>query len=60
MFKQKPKSCSCSNCTRGKHSKSGHVLMKADERAFRHGAKIALQQGNYEAVTIAPIGNYYD
>ena len=60
MYKQKPKSCSCSQCTRGKHTKGGHTLMKADERSFRHEAKIELKKGNYEIVTVVPIGNYYD
>lgn len=57
--KQTPKSCSCSACKRGKHSKYGKALVKADERAFRHNQKIALNKstGDYSA---APIGNYYD
>jgi len=57
--KQTPKSCSCKTCTRGKHTKSGHELMKADERAFRHSQKIALAKGA-EDVAVAPVGNYYD
>lgn len=57
--KQTPKSCSCNACKRGKHSKFGKQLVKADERAFRHGQKIALNhgRGGYSA---APQGNYYD
>ena len=57
--KQTPKSCSCGQCKRGKHSKSGRCLMKLDERAFRHNAKIALNKGA-EDIGIAPKGNYYD
>lgn len=57
--KQTPKSCSCGTCKRGKHSKTGHALMKADERAHRHNTKIALNQGK-EDIAIVPIGNYYD
>jgi hypothetical protein len=59
MTKQTPKSCSCSQCKRGKHSKAGKISMKKDERAFRHGQKIALKKssGNYDA---APCGGYYD
>ena len=57
--KQTPKSCSCNQCLRGKHTKAGHKLMKHDERAFRHEAKIALNKGA-EEIGIAPKGNYYD
>jgi len=57
--KQTPKSCSCGQCTRGKHTKSGHELMKHDERAFRHEQKIALKKGA-EDIAVAPVGNYYD
>jgi hypothetical protein len=57
--KSTPKSCSCTQCTRGKHTKSGRQLMRLDERAFRHSQKqkIKKSSGDYE---IAPIGNYYD
>ena len=58
-MKATPKSCSCSVCTRGKHTKSGHELMKYDERKFRHAAKIALKKGA-EVFSPAPKGNYYD
>lgn len=57
--KMTPKSCSCGQCKRGKHSKAGKQMMKYDERAFRHNQKIALNKsdGDY---TAAPVGNYYD
>jgi hypothetical protein len=59
--KHTPKSCSCSQCTRGKHSAKGHVHMKADERAYRHAAKIALAQLEDDVILqSAPIGNFYD
>ena len=58
-MKQTPKSCSCSQCKRGKHSKSGHKLMAYDERKFRHAQKIALAKGKND-ISVAPIGNYYD
>lgn len=58
MIKQTPKSCSCSACRRGKHG-GGRDIMRYDERAYRHQAKIDLNKGIpvYQA---APIGNYYD
>jgi len=59
MIKQTPKSCSCRQCLRGKHSKAGHEMMKHDERAFRHNAKISLKKG-IEDISVAPKGNYYD
>ena len=58
-MKQTPKSCSCFQCKRGKHSASGHVMMKADERSFRHAQKIALAKGKSD-IGVAPIGNRYD
>lgn len=57
--KQTPKSCSCSMCRFGKHTKSGKKEMKADERSFRHNTKIIINKGE-EVVGLAPIGNYYD
>jgi len=57
--KQTPKSCSCSQCRRGKHTRSGRALIRYDERKFRHGCKIALKKGA-EEIGIVPIGNYYD
>lgn len=57
--KQTPKSCSCSQCKRGKGTKSGKELMKLDERAFRHNQKVALQKSNGD-YSAAPVGNYYD
>lgn len=59
MVKHTPKSCSCSMCRRGKHTKAGHAHMRADERKYRHNAKIALNKGA-EVLFAAPIGNYYD
>jgi hypothetical protein len=62
--KHTPKSCSCQQCIRGKHTAGGHTLVKADERAYRHAAKIALAHigGDLdeEIFQSAPIGNYYD
>ena len=57
--KQTPKSCSCQHCRFGKHTKAGHKEMKADERKYRHRAKVAIQKGE-EVLYAAPIGNYYD
>lgn len=72
-MKIKPKSCSCSQCTRGKHSSKGHVLMNYDERRVRRATKQELEKivktldtTDGEAVessdveTTVPIGNYYD
>lgn len=58
MFKATPKSCSCEQCKRGKHG-GAKKMVKADERKFRHNAKIALGKGA-EVIGIAPKGNYYD
>ncbi len=63
--KQTPKSCSCGECVRGKHSNIGHALTKADQRAYRHDAKIQLAKlvtEDLDACVIqsGPIGNYYD
>jgi hypothetical protein len=57
--KQTPKSCSCNQCKRGKHTKAGRQMVKHDERAFRHGQKIALNKSNGDYAP-APCGNYYD
>ena len=57
--KATPKSCSCQHCKRGKHSKYGSQMVKLDERAYRHNAKIAINKGE-EAIQLAPKGNYYD
>lgn len=59
MTKQTPKSCSCQQCQRGKHSANGHFFMKKVERAFRHAQKIALRLGR-GGYSPAPIGNYFD
>lgn len=50
---------------RGKHSNIGHTLIKADQRAYRHDAKIQLAKlvtEDLDACVIqpGPIGNYYD
>lgn len=56
--KQTPKSCSCSQCKRGKSSRYGKKMMQHDERAFRHNQKIALSKE--QEVQVAHVGNYYD
>ena len=62
--KHTPKSCNCEQCKRGKHSSKGHAMLKADERAYRHAAKIALahldEDLDADIFNSAPIGNYYD
>ena len=57
-----PKSCSCTQCKRGKGCDAGNTQMKADERAYRHSAKIQLKKEDPEDVVLdsGPIGNYYD
>lgn len=57
--KQTPKSCSCNACRRGKSSTGQKVMMKSNERAFRHNVKIALKQGK-EDISTAPYGSYTD
>lgn len=42
--KVSPKSCSCQNCLRGKHTKAGHYMMKCDERANRRAVKNELDK----------------
>ena len=59
--KQAPKSCSCRQCQWGKHCEGGKFMMKHDERAYRHNAKIQLAKDAEGAIiTSGPIGNYYD
>lgn len=62
--KQTPKSCSCEQCMRGKHSACGRSFIKHDQRAYRHDAKIRLQKLgddlDEEIFQPGPIGNYYD
>lgn len=62
--KQTPKSCSCNQCRRGIHTPGGRFMRKADERSYRHNAKIALnnlgEDLDKEIFNSAPIGNYYD
>ncbi len=63
-MKSTPKSCSCQQCTRGKHGGAKDIV-KYDERKFRHAQKITLAKAvitdeldiDYQT---APIGNYYD
>lgn len=57
--KHTPKSCSCSQCKRGKHSTHGHFIMKYDERAFRHNQKQRLNKSSGDYMS-APMGGYYD
>jgi len=59
-MKATPKSCSCKSCRRGKASAAGKHMMKLDERAFRHAAKIKLAAGNPEHIAPAPAGGLYD
>ena len=54
MYKGTVKSCSCTQCKRGKSSKFGQCLMKLEERAARHAAKVALKKKNPDEVVIAP------
>jgi hypothetical protein len=61
--KHTPKSCSCTQCTEGKHCSGGNFMMKHKERAFRHDSKIQLQQLGDDGdvvLTAGPIGNYFD
>jgi hypothetical protein len=58
--KQTPKSCSCRQCQWGKHCEGGKFMMKHDERAYRHNAKIQLAKGDEVILTSGPVGNYYD
>ena len=58
-MKAKPKSCSCQQCTFGKHTKGGQKEVKHDERSFRHKMKQLLNKG-LEIISVAPKGNYYD
>lgn len=61
--KAKPKSCSCSQCIRGKASEAGKAMKRADERAYRHSAKQLLRKfvdDTSDTPLPAPQGNYYD
>jgi predicted metal-binding protein len=61
MYKGTVKSCSCTQCRRGKASKFGQCLMKSEERAARHAVKVALKKNPEEAViTPAHRGSYTD
>ena len=69
-MKVSPKSCSCQQCMRGKHTKAGHYMMKCDERANRHAVKCELDKLRGKEYNLCwidelniptvPIGNYYD
>ena len=61
-MKSTPKSCSCTQCRRGKASKVGKQLMRWHERAFRRRAKAALARvDGDDNITPAPIpGARYD
>lgn len=58
-MKMTPKSCSCTQCRRGKSIRAQKILMKKQERSFRHMTKAALRKGS-EDVMVAPYGNYTD
>lgn len=56
-----PKSCSCSQCKRGKHTAGGRYMRRYDNRAYRHDSKVILNKLLEDAVLdTGPIGNYYD
>jgi hypothetical protein len=58
--KQTPKSCSCEQCRRGRASGCGNYMVKYDQRAYRHEAKIKLAKEEDPVLLTGPIGNYYD
>ena len=58
--KQTPKSCSCRQCTRGKHTKTGHFFMRKAEHSLRHKAKVILRNQDDPIIDFAPMGDYYD
>lgn len=62
MYKGTVKSCSCTQCRRGKGSRKGQCLMKLEERAARHAVKVALRKQNPDEVVIPPAhrGAYTD
>lgn len=54
-MKGSPKSCSCQHC---KHCSANKAKIRTkEERAFRHAAKQALNQGQ-EDILPAPYGDY--
>ncbi len=59
MTKQKPKSCSCNACKRGKRTKSGKAVLKYAEKTYRHQTKINLVKGQ-ENISFSPYGSYTD
>jgi hypothetical protein len=57
--KASPKSCSCTQCRRGKATEGGHHTRTHEERAFRRETKQALKQGR-EDIPPSPHGTYTD
>lgn len=58
-MKLAPKSCSCSQCKRGKASKAGKWLMNRMDRALRTAWRVQRLQPD-PIVLPAPVGNYFD
>lgn len=58
-MKATPKSCSCSQCKRGRATKAGHFFRMKEEHAFRRATKVALLKGR-EDIPAAPHGSYTD
>lgn len=56
--KETPKSCSCHGCKASKGCKGVQIIMKKEERAFRHARKIALNKHG-DSYFIAPRGGRY-
>ena len=56
------KSCSCPMCVRGRSTKSGKSVKKANERKLRHNAKVKLGRvvkGDTDDAVVAPISSPY-
>lgn len=58
--KQTPKSCSCYQCRRGKHSKVGHYLINKMQRALRAEWRDKGRKQEDPVLSSAPMGNYFD
>lgn len=59
LMKQTPKSCSCKQCKRGKHSPYGRFLRNLMNRQLRNAWR--KQRREEDPVTSpAPTGNYFD
>lgn len=58
-MKSTPKSCGCKHCRISRGYAPVKKFMKAEERAFRHAAKIAVNKGKDEDVTPAFSGARY-